>query len=65
MGVDPTVSQREILGAFSVIANLRMELFEALICRGWSSRRLNLAEAVTESDNVVKIADNIKYGIKK
>ena len=57
--------EKALVGAFSVIANLRMELFEALICRGWSSRRLNLAEAVTESDNVVKIADNIKYGIKK
>ena len=40
MGVDPTVSQREIgsatqekalVGAFSVITNLRMELFEALL----------------------------------
>ena len=57
--------EKALVGAFSVITNLRMELFKALWCRGWSSRRLNLAEAVTESDNVVKIADNIKYGIKK
>ena len=34
MGVDPTVSQREIgssVGAFSVITNLRMDFFEALL----------------------------------
>ena len=36
MGVDPTVPQSEIgsaslVGAFSVITNLRMELFQALV----------------------------------
>ena len=31
MGVDPTVS---LVGAFSVITNLRMELFQALVVTG-------------------------------
>ena len=39
MGVDPTVAfnqEKALVGAFSVITNLRMELFQALVVTGHS-----------------------------
>ena len=37
--------EKALVGAFSVITNLRMELFEALLCIGWSVAMFQLTHA--------------------